>query len=128
MKTMEYTQEDIDLIHNAISYLKVMKHGYGVTTGLDYVIPDLESIVETWRTIEKENKDGFVDWNQYAEFDKIRNDSNAEIIRRLTNYLTDFPTIRFHQALVNLRITTTGDLYNEEPSVTLRRMKGSVVK
>ena len=67
-----------------------------------------------------------------------RQELNREIIKKVVEYNEKYPDIRFHQILLNLNIAVidpefdnsgrpTGnmvgkDLYNEEPSKTLKRM------
>lgn len=54
---------------------------------------------------------------------KKRQVSNFEIINKLVAYLTKYPDLRFHQALINLGITEIGkDQFYEESVITLERM------
>lgn len=49
--------------------------------------------------------------------------SNFEIINKIVMYLTKYPDMRFHQALINLGISEVGrDQFNEESVTTLERM------
>lgn len=63
-----------------------------------------------------------------------RKEANMEIVRLIVNYLNMHPDLRFSQALVNLDVSFdlskemglySGHVleYNEEPEVTLERVK-----
>ena len=60
---------------------------------------------------------------QAMELNKIRKECNTEILRKLTDYLRNNPTIRFNQALYNMDIITEENSYYTEPSVVLKRIK-----
>lgn len=60
---------------------------------------------------------------ELKEIIKNRQVRNFEIINKLVAYLTKYPDLRFHQALINLGITEIGkDQFYEESVTTLKRM------
>lgn len=61
------------------------------------------------------------------EFDRQRSAANMELIGLLAQYLTDYPTQRFGQALKNLDLATE-DCALAEPRVQLNRAKAALKK
>lgn len=69
------------------------------------------------------------------ELNQKRKECNAIILKKLTEYLRDNPSMRFNQALINLDIVVNArdlqgiystfcqDDYYTEPSEVLKRMK-----
>lgn len=65
-------------------------------------------------TLKKENSE---------QFDNERIIANTEILQIVAQYIKENPKQRFIQALWNLDIINKMDRYNEEPMITLKRIK-----
>ena len=61
-------------------------------------------------------------------FDLERQKYNLEILEQLKQFLEKEPDMRFIQALWNLAIVDREDRYNEEPQVTLEKVKAALEK
>lgn len=51
-----------------------------------------------------------------------RKQNNLEILKKLKDYLNEYPDTRFIQALWSLHIIDNSDRFYEEPSITLKRV------
>lgn len=57
------------------------------------------------------------------QFDEQRYNANKQILDIIKEYIEENPKQRFIQVLWNLDIVNNVDRYNEEPDITLKRIK-----
>ena len=62
------------------------------------------------------------------DFDLKRQKCNLEILEQVKQFVQEYPSQRFIQALWNLAIVDREDRYNEEPQVTLEKVKSALEK
>lgn len=77
--------------------------------------------------IKKVNKEITAD-KMINAFDFERQKYNLEILEQLKQFVQENPTQRFIQALWNLGIIDGEDRYNEEPQITLEKVKAALEK
>ncbi len=62
------------------------------------------------------------------DFDLKRQKCNLEILEQVKQFVQEYPSQRFIQALWNLAIVDREDRYNEEPQITLEKVKSALEK
>ncbi len=62
------------------------------------------------------------------DFDLKRQKCNLEILEQVKQFVQEYPSQRFIQALWNLAIVDREDRYNEEPKITLKKVKSALEK
>jgi len=75
-----------------------------------------QEITEVIKNLFTENKNS-------EELRLQRLQANTEIIEIIAKYIKENPNQRFIQALWNLDIVNKMDRYNEEPMITIKRIK-----